>query len=59
VRRGARQRQTEYRFDDPFTAIIAMTLVRKFDQDCDQLTVFKQQDSIVIGTVGFYPQSVG
>jgi hypothetical protein len=49
----------EDRLNHPFMTVIAMTLVRKFDQDCDQLTVIKQQYPLAIRTLGSYPQSVG
>ena len=57
-RRGIERVYSKERLDDPFATVLLVTLVGKFDQDRDKLSVRKQQDAFAVGAIGSYPQFV-
>ena len=57
-RRGIERVYSKERLDDPFATVLLVTLVGKFYQDRDKLSVLKQQDAFAVGAIGSYPQFV-
>lgn len=51
--------QAEGRLDNPLAAVVAVTFVGEFHQDCEKLPAVEQQECVAIGAVGFDLYSVG